>query len=264
MNRPMIESLESRALFAATLPDLSAAVTYTPPATLQPGSSIAPSLIITNTGAAMSKETQVPVRLYISPTRKLAARSSPFKVFQEHLNLAASGSTTISLSSILPTKIDYDRYYIIVQLNNRRALKESSYSNNYFSTSSILNPAGRFAGHFHSDDGRSGSASLNIIPTAASTSSSSTTPAALYSDFTATTDGIRIHLSHLKTTVSAAGALTLTATGHYKDHAHGNVHYKLTISATLTDKTLAGTFNLRLQSATLNRNSNSTFTVTRP
>jgi hypothetical protein len=263
MNRqPLIESLESRQLFAtAPLPDLVPTLTFNPPAVVQPGSNIAPTLKITNSGGAIAKKTFVPIRLYASPTRTLAANAKPFKTIQQPLTLTAGQSTTVILSATLPASIKSKTYFLVVKVNNAQALAESNKDNNTVVSPALANPVGTYKGDFSASDGHPGTLTLSITPNA----DTSSPTASLFTDFTAVTPGgVTIRLPHLKSKISSTGGYQIRATGSYRNPTIGHTAYRITLNATLSNNnTLTGTLKLYYQSNTASRNATCTFTLTR-
>jgi CARDB len=256
-SKPFIESLESRQLLtaAATLPDLTFSLAYTPPALVQPGASISPKLTITNAGSSIKKKSNVPINLYVSTTPTLAPGSVPFKVIDESLKLAAGQSTTVTLTASLPLDITSNNYYLIVEADKPSAVHESNFANNIVVSKRLHNPVATYAGHFTSDDGRYGTLNLAI--------SSESSINALFSSFTASYSDARIHIAHLRTHFTAAGVINIASKGHFTDPFLGRLAYGLTLHATFIGKSLTGTFHLHWHTPSTNRNATSTFKLTR-
>lgn len=258
---PFVESLESRQLFATTpLPDLVPTLTSSLAAVIRPGSNLTSTLQITNNGAAITKKTYVPIRLYVSPTRTLDSHAKPFKTIQRALTLGAGASDSATLTYTLPSAIKSKKYFLIILVNNRQALAESNKDNNTVVSSRIANPVGSYTGNFSASDHRPGSLSLSLTPN----NSTSSTTASLLTDVNLDSDGFRFHLSKAKSNISGTGFYHLKDSGSYHVPSRGKITYYINIKADLSGDTLTGTFQFHWHTNTASRTANGTYTIERP
>ncbi|HZZ45192.1 MAG TPA: hypothetical protein VFE58_19805 [Tepidisphaeraceae bacterium] len=257
-SKPMFESLESRQLFAAaapTVPDLKVSLTYTPPAEVIPGNSITPEIFVKNLGSNVRTDTKVPIDFYLSTTPKLAADATPFHVVDKIMKIKSGQTDHFKIPVTIPLNLPAHTYYVIIRVNKPAAIRESSFANNTVVTGPLHNPTGTYAGHFTGDDGRTGKLTLKL--------DSETAITALFSDFIATYSDARIHVAHIRSRFSAANVLKITAKNGYDDPTLGRLTYNLSLTATLTDNTLIGSFQLRWHTSNVNRNATATFKISR-